>query len=239
MSHRTNVSRNPHKGPRQTHLNRTKFDPNRYKDSHEQLDKSFLDVMTSLCCRKCCDQIQWKVDYGKYQPLDRPKKCNGCREKKVAIAYHHLCQECSKETAKCAKCQKQFGIIAVEEAKKKKEAALASGTALQEEDDSSVGVDSDDDGGPQVNERGRKITDDHALAKYKFVDEPIEDEDFKYLQGLDVRRLVDHKRKVAAMKEREGRQYLRESERRTVLREEKKKKEGGEDEAADDSDEEI
>ena len=188
-------------------MNRTKFDPNKYKDSYEQLDQSFIDVMSSLCCRRCCDQLQWKVDYGKYIPLELPRKCNGCNKKCIAIAFHHLCQECAKDTAKCAKCQKQFGPIGI---------ALAEAKAKA--DPNAVVVDevSDDEG---------KIQNEHVLARYAFVDEPIRDEEFKHLQGLDIRRLVLRKTKQAALDEKEARNQLRERERRTVLRVEQRKAE--------------
>jgi hypothetical protein len=202
---RKNVNTFGQKGPRQIHMNRTKYDPNKYKDSHEQLDQSWIDVMTSLCCRRCCDQLQWKVDYGKYTPLELPRKCNGCNQKTIAIAFHHLCQECSKETAKCAKCQKLFGPIGIALAEEKR---LSNPNAI-------------------IEDRSDEETDrnDAALARYAFVDAPITDEEFKHLQGLDIRRLVQRKTKQRALDEKEARNNLRERERRTIVRVERKKAE--------------
>eukprot|EP00758_Cryptobia_borreli_P004700 Tbor_TRINITY_DN4529_c0_g1::TRINITY_DN4529_c0_g1_i1::g.15708::m.15708 len=222
------------KGSRQTHMNRTKFEPNRYKDSYEQLDKSFLEVMTSLCCRKCCDQIQWKVDYGKYTPLERPKKCNICNQKTIAIAYHHICQECSKVSGECAKCQKLPGDRGKpgQSVEGKGGTDLTASSALQTVQEE----DSNSDTEEMINRK--RITDNHVLAKYMFVDDPVEDEEFKHLQGLDIRRLVEHKRRVLYRKEKDDRQYMKERQRRTLIRQDKKNREADGDEG-EDSDEVI
>lgn len=217
MSHH-NVNTNRHKGSRQTHMNKIKFDPDRHKDEHNKIDRSFFDVMTSLCCRRCCDQLQWKVDYGKFIPLERPRKCNLCSQKTVAIAYHHICQECSKQSARCAKCQKC-------------PANKAAGVPVE-------GEDSDNDEIPL--EERKDFDPEHILLKYAFIDEPIEDEEFAHLQGLDVRRLVNHKRRVAILREKESRAGMRERERRTHIRAMKKANEGVDEIASEeDSDEEI
>ena len=216
---RKNVNTAGQKGPRQIHMNRTKYDPNKYRDSHEQLDQSWIDVMSSLCCRRCCDQLQWKVDYGKYTPLELPKKCNSCNKKTIAIAFHHMCQECSRATAKCAKCQKQFGPIGIALAEEKR---LSNPNAIIEEG-------SEDE----------VSRDDPSFAKYAFVDAPITDEEFKYLQGLDIRRLVIRKTKQRALDEKEARNNLRERERRTVERVERKKAELTEQGIEESDDDEI
>lgn len=215
MSHH-NINSNRHKGARQTHMNKLKFDPNRHKDDHDKIDKSFYDVMTSLCCRRCCDQLQWKVDYGKFIPLERPRKCNLCSQKTVAIAYHHICQECAKDHARCAKCQKcpTNKLVAGVE---------------QSSDEDEIPIEERKDYDPE-----------HVLNKYAFIDEPVEDEEFAHLQGLDIRRLVNHKRRVAILREKESRANMRERERRSHIRAQKKANEGVDTlDSAEDSDEEI
>lgn len=224
MSHRTNVgAQNRHKGSRQTHLNKLKFDPNRHKDDHDRFDKSFLDVMTSLCCRRCCDQLQWKVDYGKFIPLERPRRCNMCSQKTVAIAYHRICQDCCIASAKCAKCQKR-------PADKNAEAVANDGSDEEDEENDN-----------EAATAAAKLDPDHILHKYAFIDDPIQDEEFAHLQGLDVRRILNHKRKVQLLREKESRANMRERERRAHIRAAKKQNDGVDELASeeDDSDEEL
>ena len=203
MSHR-NIPKNSQRGSRQVHKNKTKFDPNRYKDSHERLDLSFVDVMTSLCCKRCCDKIQWKYDYGKYQSFELPRKCNRCTEKKLVLAYHHICQECSKITGHCAKCQRP---------------PTSEASHSDENDDS-----------------GEETRIPEVLLRYAFVDEPCEDPEFAHLQGLDIRRLVAHKKRLAIQAERDERLLMRERERRTVVRQDRRNKEAT---SITDSDDEL
>jgi hypothetical protein len=40
----------------------------------------------------------------KYKPLTQPRKCTSCSQKTIQLAYHTLCQPCSKKKDKCAKC---------------------------------------------------------------------------------------------------------------------------------------
>lgn len=101
------VVKNGKPGPRQAYLNSKKFDPNKYKLEKERIPLDLQDRMTSLCCRRCCEIISWKVNYGKYETLQRAKKCNLCGQKTVMLAYHHICQGCSKSNIICAKCQKK------------------------------------------------------------------------------------------------------------------------------------
>eukprot|EP00388_Colpodella_angusta_P019030 GDKJ01047533.1.p1 GENE.GDKJ01047533.1~~GDKJ01047533.1.p1 ORF type:complete len:220 (-),score=29.80 GDKJ01047533.1:89-748(-) len=219
MSHQTNTTYHRHKGSRQTHLNKLKFDPNRHKDDHDKVDKSFLDVMTTLCCRRCCDQLQWKVDYGKFVPLERPRRCNICAQKNVAIAYHRICQDCSIKTAKCAKCQK---------------------CPADKGEGGAVSDDSDADEEERPSLPTKELDEDHILNKYAFIDQPIQDEEFAHLQGLDVRRVLNHKRKLQILREKESRADMRERERRSHIRAEKKKNEGVDELASEkDSDEEM
>lgn len=97
---------NGQSGSRQSYLNTQKFDPNRYKLEKERLSREIIESKTNLCCRRCCEIINWKVEYGKYTPLRQCKKCNMCSQKTVNLAYHHICQQCAKNNRLCAKCQK-------------------------------------------------------------------------------------------------------------------------------------
>jgi hypothetical protein len=222
MSHSHTIKHNK-PGARQVHHNREKFNPYRHKDENDKVHVSVLDTMTSLCCKRCCDIIQWKVDFGKYLHLERPRRCNGCSEKTVAISYHHICQECAKKAIVCAKCQKppKFEMMAAE--------------AEKRVEDSDSESEEQDEGGEAV-----KKSLPESLLKYTFVDEVVSDEEFAAYRGLDVRRLVQYKRRVQAMLEREKRGNLRERERRTVLRKLKKAEGGDAGEEVDfDSDEEM
>jgi hypothetical protein len=222
MSHSHTIKHNK-PGARQVHHNREKFNPYRHKDENDKVHVSVLDTMTSLCCKRCCDIIQWKVDFGKYLHLERPRRCNGCSEKTVAISYHHICQECAKKAIVCAKCQKppKFEMMASE-----------AGKRVEDSDEES---EEQEEGGEAV-----KKSLPESLLKYTFVDEVVSDEEFAAYRGLDVRRLVQYKRRVQAMLEREKRGNLRERERRTVLRKLKKAEGGDVGEEVDfDSDEEM
>lgn len=230
MSHSHTIKHNK-PGARQVHHNREKFNPYRHKDENQRVHVSVLDTMTSLCCKRCCDIIQWKVDFGKYLHLERPRRCNGCSEKTVAISYHRICQECAKKAIVCAKCQKP---------PKFESGAQENSNAHVEQSDEDIDSDEEEreegaDGAP----RNKPIPE--SLLKYNFVDEVNSDEEFAAYRGLDIRRLTQYKKKVQAMLEKEQRGKLRERERRTVLR--KLKKAGGGDEDAGevdfDSDEEM
>lgn len=100
------IPKNGQSGSRQAYINTQKFDPNRYKLEKERLSREVLESKTNLCCRRCCEIINWKVDYGKYTPSRQCKKCNICSQKTVHLAYHHICQQCAKSHRLCAKCQK-------------------------------------------------------------------------------------------------------------------------------------
>jgi hypothetical protein len=225
MSH-SHIVKHAQRGSRQVHHNRERFNPYKYKDDDQKLHSSILDTMTSMCCKRCCDIIQWKVDFGKYTHLERPRKCNGCGEKSVAIAYHHICQICAKKAMVCAKCQHppKFDL-------------KPDGTA-QELPNSG---DSDSQCSEEETAAGKGPRCPSTILQYAFVNELDSDEEFQPLRGLDIRRLKQYKRRVQAMQEREERNNLRERERRTILRKQKKALGEDVDSAAMglDSDEEI
>lgn len=224
MSH-SHVVKHAKSGSRQTHMNREKFNPYRHKDENQRLDQSILDTMTSFCCKRCCDIIQWKVDFGKYICLDRPRKCNLCSEKRVAIAYHHICQECAKENIRCAKCQKPPPRFDV-----------AGGEAQSRDDDV---TESDEETNRQAEGNPAGASSESVLAQYLFVNELDSDEEFHSLRGLDIRRLKQYKKRLTALREKEERDQLRERERRTVLRKLKKEGKDANEGAEIDSDEEL
>ncbi|CCW60532.1 unnamed protein product [Phytomonas sp. EM1] len=149
------------KGCRQTYTNKVKYDPNKYKLEKEKIPEGILVSMTKLCCRRCCEIIQWKADYGKYRPLERARKCNICGKKSVVLAFHRICQECSCSQILCAKCQKNPQDTGVYQGgNNSEESEFSLPQELSPEDDS----------------------------KYAFLKES-EFEELKYLKGLDVRLL--------------------------------------------------
>lgn len=180
--------RNGGSGARQTHINKVKFNPNRYKLEKDRISKATILSMTSLCCRRCCNIIQWKVDYGKYTSLERARHCNICHENKVGLAYHRICQDCSEKAEVCAKCQKRPLLDVVHH------------------DDMSGSSDFEEaHNGERENQ-------------FDFVDLPVEDEELKHLRGLDVRMLQRAIRECKEVEAKDALSSLRERERRTVLR---------------------
>ncbi|KAF5218284.1 hypothetical protein ECC02_008784 [Trypanosoma cruzi] len=222
------------RGSQQVHMNKVKFDPYRFKVNDQKLPPVVLAFMTSLCCRRCCDILQWKVDYGKYIPLERQRKCNCCQERTVTIAYHHICQRCATERARCAKCQKPPTL-----------GNSMTGTENRGDDTNAEG-----NANADIREQEEEEEEDEAAeamsagmpkgelsGKYVFVDQEDSDEEFWPLRGLDIRQLKQRKKELARLQEKDRVCRLRERERRTVLR--GALRDPGADEGADDSDEEI
>lgn len=183
------VVKNGQRGSRQGYINKTKFDPNRHKHEKERLSDSVFLYMTSLCCQRCCEIIQWKVDFGKYVSLEHPRKCNTCMNKDVTIAYHRICQACAKGRAICAKCQK-----------------ASKNTTPQPVCGDDFSKDSD------------YVPQENNPRKYKFVEEMSSYPQLEYLCGLDVRCLErelsiqQHNEKCNELR------CLNERRRRTMLR---------------------
>nr|CCC90227.1 unnamed protein product [Trypanosoma congolense IL3000] len=208
------VVKNGSRGPHQTHMNKVKFDPYRYKLDDQRLPASVLATMTSLCCRRCCDILQWKVDYGKYAQLQRCRKCNVCSLSTITHAYHRICQSCAAELRRCAKCQKSpgapCGAIGVEDSDE-----CMRGDTVEEIEEGAGGCVS----GPRFGEvvEMAPLT-QRAGSIYTFVDEEDSDEELKPLRGLDVPQLKAQKRVSVRQQERDRLSRLKERERRTVLR---------------------
>lgn len=185
------VVKNGQTGSRQSYKNSKKFDPNKYKLEKEKIPNDVVNCMTSLCCKRCCDIISWKVDYGKYEVLQRARKCNLCSEKKITLAYHRICQDCAKENVLCAKCQKP---------------------PYSEFDN---GVEESDNGSSCTDVQKDSIS--NKPNKYGFLDE-VADPDVAFLRGLDSRMVLRSIQNERYEIEKEKLSRLRERERRTVLR---------------------
>ena len=76
-------------------------------------------------CKRCSEQLQWRLDYRKYKPLDKAKKCHKCTKPFVLKAYRTICDICAVKDKKdgvllCTKCchnvkiMDQFGIVGSE-----------------------------------------------------------------------------------------------------------------------------
>lgn len=226
---KSSVKHNPHKGARQTFLNRTKFDPTRYKVEGKP-SENVVQWMTSLCCYRCSLKLRWKGDYGKYRTSDKPRRCNGCKNTCVTIAYHHLCQSCARGLAVCAKCQLP---AAVSEEKALYERGVA--RIDSEGDDSEEQEEEESADGPPE--------DPNATIPLEFKcssDEP--DEELRRLAGLDTSRIRAAKKSKEAHDAATARCALRERERRALDRQVKKEsgnKDGAESIESMDDDEEV
>jgi hypothetical protein len=50
----------------------------------------YFNFLFSLC-RRCVDQINWKLLYNKYKKMSEPARCNFCQEKNVFRTYMKAC----------------------------------------------------------------------------------------------------------------------------------------------------
>ncbi|GET92159.1 hypothetical protein, conserved [Leishmania tarentolae] len=191
------VIKNGAPGSRQAYMNKSKYNPNRYKQEKNRVSRQTEFAMTSLCCRRCCEIIQWKVDYGKYTSQEQRRCCNLCRENKVIYAYHRICQQCAEREAVCAKCQKHS----------------AASVPITEGD--VPATDSDQESTEGTVEDVQKP---RESSKYAFVDVAPDEEELQRLTGLNTRVLQKKMRKQWEAENRESLGSLRERERRTVLR---------------------
>lgn len=223
-----NKPSNRHIGPRQAHMNSRKFVPDLYS-AGEAVDPKWVRVMGSLCCARCNSILQWKVQYGKFTPLEKPRRCNICGEKTVVMAFHHICQGCAEKNALCAKCQKN----PVDEwAKHIASLPVAKGEAPQCEE-------------PEEEKGERRATagedDDEIEGEWKA---PAADSDpeFAPLRGLDVTQIKRMKKMRLSKETTADLNMLRERERRTakrMLAKSRQHKEEQSDEADSDDAEEV
>ncbi len=72
---------------------------------HSRLTLAIASIpATAGCCPKCTQIIEWRRKYRKYKPLTKPRKCTGCSQLTLRLAYHSLCVDCVGERTVCAKC---------------------------------------------------------------------------------------------------------------------------------------
>ena len=77
--------------------------------AHAKSQHITAHVMTrhSCLCARCAAVIEWKRTYRKYKALTRPRKCTGCAQPRVKLAYHVLCAACAEARGRvCPKCLK-------------------------------------------------------------------------------------------------------------------------------------
>jgi hypothetical protein len=257
-----NIPSNRHKGPRHAYFNKTKFQPYRHCTERKP-DDSWYRAMSSLCCPRCTKKLQWKIDYAKYLPQERARKCNLCQQKNVSIAYHRICQDCSRRHIRCAKCQMDPTTANQTDFWQKQRHSDDDEEDDGENDEQptvakpAVAVvvpverpvrESRDGGGDDESDEEEEAdpaagTSDVQPARRNagFDDADDDDEELKSLKGLDVGLLRAQKRRIRAMEEAAERAEMRERERRTVVRQEIAAAGGGRGGARDnglDSDEE-
>ena len=211
-----------HKGTRRAYNNKTKFDPNKYIDEKDKLHPSMVASAPSMCCRRCALQIKWKIDYGKYVPLEKPKKCNACSKLNVALTFHKVCQECCRQLIICAKCQ----LSPAESARRAMENHVIKNpdAASSEEDE-----DGEEEETKNANNRkGLLMQPDWGMPHES------DDEELRSLAGLDVSRLRGMKKRHAAEEERKRLALMKERVRRAEFR--KRDKHDEHSDVSDDSD---
>ena len=55
-------------------------------------------------CKRCSDQISWKLQYNKYKRMTEPSRCALCHQKNVLRTYMTACEPCSETLKICPKC---------------------------------------------------------------------------------------------------------------------------------------
>lgn len=82
-----------HKKKAQKHQNKTAF--------KIQFDTLALNIQKkvslSLLCKRCADQISWKLQFNKYKKITQPGKCNFCLNKNVVRSYMKACDTCAEK----------------------------------------------------------------------------------------------------------------------------------------------
>lgn len=61
-------------------------------------------------CKRCLEQIQWKLKFNKYKPPKNVSRCNRCGEKNVIKAYRKCCDSCSDKNEICSKCEQNKNL---------------------------------------------------------------------------------------------------------------------------------
>lgn len=78
----------------QKYQNATKFKLN---DESKLTRRNKITPLDYLC-KRCQDQIQWKMDFKKYKPLKQPGKCTECGKRNILKSYRVLCDPCALKT---------------------------------------------------------------------------------------------------------------------------------------------
>jgi hypothetical protein len=204
-------------GPRQAYLNKTKFQPYRHCTERKP-DDSFLRPMTSLCCPRCTKKLLWKHEYAKYVPQTNLRKCNLCSQKKVAIAYHRICQDCARQHIRCAKCQQDPKIANSTDQWRRQDDSDDEERGDEPRRGEADASASDDEGPAGTAGPAGQTTSDSVPKTTGFEVASDDDEELRALKGLDVSGLRAQKRRIRAMEQAAERENMRERERRTLNR---------------------
>lgn len=80
-----------HRKKPQKHQNKTAF---KIQFDTQALEKQ-KKVSLNLLCKRCVDQMNWKLQFNKYKKITEPGRCNFCHEKNVVRSYMKACDPCS------------------------------------------------------------------------------------------------------------------------------------------------
>lgn len=80
-----------------------------FQEGKKSLQKS---AVLDRLCKRCLEQLQWRLKFGKYKPIKAAKKCQKCSHMTVVKPYRVLCNKCADDTKCCSKCglNKEFDI---------------------------------------------------------------------------------------------------------------------------------
>jgi predicted CXXCH cytochrome family protein len=84
------------KGPAPKHQNTFAWTHN----PHSKTTSKILAAPNMSVCRRCHDKIEWRKRYRKYKPRTQPGRCNGCQKRNVRVAYHTICEGCTRTSSK-------------------------------------------------------------------------------------------------------------------------------------------
>lgn len=96
-----------HKKKPQKHQNKMAF---KIQFDTQALEKQ-KKVSLHLLCKRCVEQMNWKLQFNKYKKITEPGRCNFCHEKNVVRSYMKACDSCSEKEKVCPKClEKDFEL---------------------------------------------------------------------------------------------------------------------------------
>lgn len=84
----------------QKHQNTFTFKHNKNSILTRKIRETPLDHV----CKRCLEQLEWRINYRKYKPLTTPAKCLKCEQKTIYKAYRTLCDPCASDPKVCTKC---------------------------------------------------------------------------------------------------------------------------------------